>query len=58
MMGTLFQQELKTNRFIFWLRWVFVAARGFSLVAVSRPLRSFSCWGAQALECAGFSGCG
>ena len=43
----------------FWLHWVFVAARGLSLVAVSRDhftsrLRAshctgFSCWGAQAL---------
>ena len=36
------------NLFIyFWLRWVFVAARGLSLVAAS--------WGCSSLRCAGFS---
>ena len=36
------------NKFIyFWLRWVFVAARGLSLVAASR--------GYCSLQCAGFS---
>ena len=44
----------------FWLRWVFVAAHGLSLVAVSRRYSllqragfhcgGFSCCGAQALE--------
>ena len=38
----------------FWLRWVFVAARGLSLVAVSRGL----CCGACASHCGGFSCCG
>ena len=33
--------------YLFWLRWVFVAARGLSLVAASR--------GCSALRCAGFS---
>ena len=31
----------------FWLRWVFVAVRGLSLVVVS--------WGYSALQCTGFS---
>ena len=39
---------------IYWLRWVFVAARGLSLVAASRgysslPCAGFSCCRAQAL---------
>ena len=33
--------------FYFWLRWVFIVARGLSLVAVSR--------GYSSLRCAGFS---
>ena len=53
--------------FIFWLCWVFVAARGLSLVAASGGYSSLQCtcfslqWlltcGARALECAGFSSC-
>ena len=35
--------------FYFWLHWVFVAARGLSLVAASR---------ATLLRCGGFSCCG
>ena len=31
--------------FIYWLRWVFVAARGFSLVAASRVYSSLRCVG-------------
>ena len=33
--------------YLFWLRWVFIAARGLSLVAASR--------GYSSLQCAGFS---
>ena len=54
--------------FIFWLRWVFVAVRGLSLVAArGGTLRcgtrtshcgGFSCCGARALGCTGFSCCG
>ena len=36
--------------FFFWLCWVFVAARGLSLVAVSEVYSS--------LQCMGFSSCG
>ena len=45
----------KFNLIWFWLCWVFVAARGLSLVAANR---GFSCCGAQAPECMGFSSCG
>ena len=38
----------------FWLRWVFVAARGFSLVARAGAT---VCCGAQASHCGGFSCC-
>ena len=49
----------------FWLRWVFVAARGLSLVAVSRGYSSLWCTGfslwwlliAVASHCGGFSCC-
>ena len=52
----------------FWLCWVFVAACGLSLVAVSRGYSllaarglsycsGFSCYRAQALECVGFCSC-
>ena len=54
--------------FFFWLHWVFVAARGLSLVAAGgATLRcgarashcgGFSCCGAWALGAAGFSSCG
>ena len=40
--------------YFFWLRWVFVAARGLSLVAVSRA--TLRC-GARASHCGGFSRC-
>ena len=57
------------NKFIyFWLRWVFVAARGLSLVAASGGYSSlwcagFSLWWLPLLRstgsgCAGFSSCG
>ena len=39
----------------FWLRWVFVAARGLSLVAASRATL---CCGVRASHCGGFSCCG
>ena len=39
----------------FWLRWVFVAAHGLSLVAVSGA--TLHC-GARASHCGGFSCCG
>ena len=39
----------------FWLCWVFVAARGLSLVVVSRATL---CYGTQASHCGGFSCCG
>ena len=39
--------DRKGGVFFFWLRWVFVAARGLSLVAASR--------GYSPLRCAGFS---
>ena len=38
----------------FWLRWVFVAARGLSLVVASG---GYSCCGARASHCGGFSCC-
>ena len=38
---------LKKNLFIFWLRWVFAAARGLSLVAANG--------GYSSLQCTGFS---
>ena len=38
----------------FWLRWVFVAACGHSLVAASR---GYSSCGARASHCSGFSCC-
>ena len=41
--------------FYLWLRWVSVAARGFSLAAVSR---GYSSCGAWASHCGGFSCCG
>ena len=41
--------------FFFWLRWVFVAAHGLSLVAARGA--TLSC-GAQASHCGGFSCCG
>ena len=55
--------------FYFWLRWVFVAAHGLTLVAASggATLRcgalashcsGLSCCGSQALGHAGFSSCG
>ena len=48
------------NKFIlfiyyFWLCWVFVAARGLSLVAASGATL---CCGARASHCGGFSCCG
>ena len=43
-----------TFYFYFWLRWVFVAARGLSLVAASRATL---CCSAPASHCGGFS-CG
>ena len=56
--GTYFMQYF-INLFIYLfylcLRWVFVAVRGLSLVAVSR---GYSCCGAQASHCGGFSCCG
>ena len=52
----------------FWLRWVFVAAHGLSLVAVSRGYSSMRCTGfslrwllllrSTGSRCAGFSSCG
>ena len=52
----------------FWLRWVFVAARGLSLVVVSGGYSSFRCAGfssrwllllrSTGSRCAGFSSCG
>ena len=45
----------KFNLIWFWLCWVFVAARGLSLVAANR---GFPCCGAQAPERMGFSSCG
>ena len=40
--------SIKKNKFIYlWLHWVFIAARGLSLVAASR--------GYSSLQCAGFS---
>ena len=42
------------NKFYFWLCWVFVAARGLSLVAVSG---GYSRCSVQASLCGGFSGC-
>ena len=41
--------------FFFWLRWVFVAAHGLSLVAASRGYSSLWSTGSR---CAGFSSCG
>ena len=57
------------NLFIyFWLRWVFVAARGLSLVAVSGGYSSLRCTGFSlrwlpllqktVSRCTGFSSCG
>ena len=53
--------------FFFWLRWVFVAARGLSLVAASRGCSSLWCAGfslqrllllqSMGCRCAGFSSC-
>ena len=40
--------------FYFWLHWVFIAARGLSLVAASGPTL---CCGARASHCGGFSCC-
>ena len=52
----------------FWLRWVFVAAHGLSLVAASRCYSSLRCAGfslrwllllqSRGSRCTGFSGCG
>ena len=52
----------------FWLRWVFVAARGLSLVAMSGGYSSLWCVGfslrwllllrTMGSRCAGFSSCG
>ena len=39
----------------FWLCWVFVAARGLSLVVVSGGYSLLQCTGSR---CAGFSSCG
>ena len=61
--------SLNINLFIyFWLRWVFVAARGLSLVAVSGGYSSLQCTGfslwwllllrSMGSRCAGFSSCG
>ena len=54
--------------FIFWLHWVFVAARRLSLVAVSRGYSSLRCMGfslwwllllwSMGSRCVGFSSCG
>ena len=41
--------------YIFWLRWVFVVARGLSLVAVSRRYSLLWC---TCFLCSGFSCCG
>ena len=41
--------------FIYWLRWVFVAARRLSLVAASGATLRCSAW---ASHCGGFSCCG
>ena len=51
-----------------WLRWVFIAARGLSLVVVSRGYSSLQCTGfslqwflllqSMGSRCAGFSSCG
>ena len=41
--------------YIFWLRWVFVAVRGLSLVVASGA--TLRC-GARASHCGGFSCCG
>ena len=49
------RQVFLINLFIYWLQWVFVAARRLSLVVVSgATLR----WGAWASRCSGFSCCG
>ena len=42
------------NLFYFWLRWVFVVARGLSLVAASRATLPCGTW---ASHCSGFSRC-
>ena len=42
--------------YLFWLRWVFIAACGLSLVAASRGWLLFSC-GAGASHCSGFFCC-
>ena len=42
--------------FYFWLRWVFVAVCGLSLVAASRGYSSLQCAGFS--HCGGFSRCG
>ena len=54
--------------YLFWLRWVFVAVRGFSLVAVTRGYSSLQCVGfsswwllllwSTGSRCASFSSCG
>ena len=54
--------------FIFWLHWVFVAARGLSLVTASRGYSSLRCAGfslqqllllrSTGSRCVGFSSCG
>ena len=58
----------KNFLFIFWLHWVFVAARRLSLVAVSRGYSSLRCMGfslwwllllwSMGSRCVGFSSCG
>ena len=70
--GTTMLSFLK-NKFIylfiyFWLRWVFIAAHGLSLVAASRDYSSLLCTGfslqwllllqSTGSRCMGFSGCG
>ena len=48
---------IKASFFLFfWLRWVFVAVRGLSLVL--RQAGATLCCGAQASRCGGFSCCG
>ena len=59
---------LRFNFIYFWLRWVFVAARGLSLVAASGGYSSLRCAGFSLLwllllrsmgsRCVGFSSCG
>ena len=57
------QQEAKSFlfklifKFIFWLRWVFVASCGLSLDAASWSYSSTLCCGARASHCCGFSCC-